>query len=589
MHSFRKKVFLSYVLLLFLFLTLMVPCVTNSVQQIVLRSMNDCADELVKDLCNAESDEDLVQMLQDRKRHLFYRVGILDAERRLLYDSHTRRLVGTPSFPLQFVTHPEIEEAIRFGSGHSEEYSHLLGQKLVYVAKQFDFHGKPYILRIAFPFQYIQELRDGFTLGFLLFGAMVLILFSALAAIVLNHFSSPIRKITAAIRNYKEGNLATLPEIQLKASPQDEFSHLANTLNSLSLRVKREIELVTYERNEREAILESLEEGVIALDRELNISYINQTALQFLQLNYPVIGMIAPERCLQIARRCQQEHQLLSDDAELRGGPNKVFLSLSAIPRPNGGVLLVVHDKSVQYRMLEMRKAFIANASHELKTPITIIRGYAETFHDNLDLPSTTIQEITSKIVENCKRMTTIIKNLLTIADIENLPSFRVCPHSLPDIVQTCVSTISPLWPDASFEIQHDSNKKYMIEIDRSLLEIAINNLVDNGLKYSPRSPKIEIILGETEEHISLQVRDNGMGIPENELSRIFQRFYRVDKARSIQLGGSGLGLSIVETIVEKHLGTISVESCLDQGSTFTIKLPKELQKKLTLLENHNQ
>ena len=551
--------------------------------------MNDCADELIADLVIAKTDEELVQTLTDRKRHLFYRIGILDGERRLLYDSHTRRLLGTPFFPLQFITHPEIEDALQYGSGHSEEYSHLFGQKLVYAAKRFDFHGKPYILRIAFPFQYIQDLRDGFTLGFLFFGSIVLILFSALAAIVLNHFSSPIRKITASIRNYKEGNLATLPEIHLKASPQDEFSHLANTLNSLSLRVKREIELVTHERNEREAILESLDEGVITLDTELVISYINKTALTLLELDHPVIGKTVSEKFLLLARKSQQEHLLRTDEIEIKRGLDKLYLSVVAIPRLGGGVLLVLHDKSVQYRMLEMRKAFIANASHELKTPITIIRGFAETFHDNLDLPKETIQEVTSRIVENCKRMTTIIKNLLTLADIENLPSFRVSSHDLFDLVQTCISSVSPLWPQANIAIAQAKNKAITLEVDRSLLEIAINNLLDNGLKYSLGSPKIEIILDETDSAISMKVRDHGIGIPETELPNIFQRFYRVNKAHSIKLGGSGLGLSIVETIVEKHLGTIVVESKLDEGTTFTILLPKDLQKRLAEIEEHNR
>jgi two-component system, OmpR family, phosphate regulon sensor histidine kinase PhoR len=487
------------------------------------------------------------------------------------------------------VTHPEIEDALQYGSGHSEEYSHLFGQKLVYAAKRFDFHGKPYILRIAFPFQYIQDLRDGFTLGFLFFGSIVLILFSALAAIVLNHFSSPIRKITASIRNYREGNLSTLPEIHLKASPQDEFAHLANTLNSLSLRVRREIELVTHERNEREAILASLDEGVITLDAELTISYINKTAQGLLELDYPVIGKAIPEKYLSLARKCQREHLLSTDEIEIKKGPDKLYLSVVAIPRQGGGVLLVLHDKSVQYRMLEMRKAFIANASHELKTPITIIRGFAETFHDNLDLPKETILEVTSRIVENCKRMTTIIKNLLTLADIENLPSFRIAPHNLVDVVQTCISSVSPLWPQANIVIAQAEEKAIHIDVDRSLIEIAINNLLDNGLKYSLGAPKVEIILEETDSAVSMKVQDHGIGIPESELSHIFQRFYRVNKAQSIQLGGSGLGLSIVETIVEKHHGTILVESKLDVGTTFTILLPKDLQKRLAEIEEHSR
>ena len=585
MRSFRKKVFVSYVLLIVLFLGLMIPAVTNSVQHIVLHSMNDCADELIKDLILAQTDEELVETLKNQKRHLFYRVGILDGERRLLYDSHTRRLLGTPFFPLQFVTHPEIEDALLYGSGHSEEFSYLFGQKLVYVAKRFDFHGKPYILRIAFPFQYIQDLRNGFTLGFLFFGTIVLILFSALAAMVINHFSSPIRTITAAIKNYKEGNLTSLPEIHLKASSRDEFSHLAHTINSLSLQVKREIESVTCERNEKEAILESLTEGVIALDSDLSISYANTKASYLIDLGYPLRGKTLSENYMKIVRQCFMQKKLCSDEIEIKKASEKLFIHVVATPRIGGGVLLVLHDKSVHYRLLEMRKAFIANASHELKTPITIIRGFAETLQDNIDLPGKTVAEITTKIVNNCSRMTTIIKNLLTLADIENLPSFRLSPIQLPQLVQECVSTIQPAYPLACIHIVNNTKHACPIQVDKSLIEIAVNNLLDNAAKYSKGNPEITVTIEESDSHAILHVLDNGIGIPESELPCIFQRFYRVNKANSIKLGGSGLGLSIVETIIHKHLGEIRATSNLGIGTTFTISIPKDLEQQLLLQE----
>ena len=590
MRSFRKKVFLSYVILLLVFLGLMFPSVTNSVQQIVFRSMNDCADELIHELVIAKNDEELVQVLQDHKSQLFYRVGILDNERRLLYDSHTKRLLGTPFFPLQFVTHPEIEEALQSGTGYSEEYSHLLGQKLVYVAKRFDFHGQPYVIRLAFPFQYIQDLRDGFTIGFLFFGSLVLILFSALASIVLNHFSSPIRAITGAIRDYKEGNLDTLPNISLKTSPHDEFTHLAKTLNSLSQRVRLEIESVTRERNEKEAILESLSEGVIAVDNQFLVSYANKTALTFLELDHHVIGKPLPDelnpKYQRLLEQCCQRKTLIVDEMEIRRANDRLYLNVVATPREyGGGALLVLHDKSIYHRMLEMRKAFIANASHELKTPITVIRGFAETFHDNTDLPKETIQEVTHRIVDNCRRMTSIIKNLLTLADIENLPSFRVLSHNVIEIIHGCVTTIQSIWTEAEITVIYDRQEMFDVEVDDSLIEMAITNLLDNAVKYSEGKPCIEVIVSKNESWVMVEVKDHGIGIPECDLENIFQRFYRVNKVHSTRLGGSGLGLSIVETIINKHLGKIEVRSSLGHGTTFTIFLPIKLADRLRALE----
>jgi len=590
MRSFRQKVFVSYIALLVLFLTLMFPFVTNSVQQIVFRSMSDCANGLIRELVVAEDEAGIVQILKKQKKFLFYRVGVLDDQYRLLYDSHTKRLLGAPFFPLKFVTHPELEDALRQGTGYSEEYSHLLGQKLVYVAKRFDFHGKPYIVRLAFPFHYIQDLRNGFTLGFLFFGSVVLILFSLLAVIVLNHFSSPIREIIRSIRNYREGNLDTLPHITLSTTPKDEFSHLANTVNSLSRRVRAEIESVSEERNEREAILESLAEGVVAVDKDFCLSYINSTAFKLLGLTRDSVGESVygkiPAKCLYLLDQCAKEKQLVTDEIELSEIGQKLHLNLVAIPRTAaGGALLVLHDCSVQHRMLEMRKAFIANASHELKTPITVIRGFAETVHDNPDLPQEKVQEVTSRIVGNCERMTTIIKNLLTLADVENLPSFRVHKHSLVDLVHVCAQAVQTVWKKATINISHEVDDVYDAYVDATLMEIAVTNLIENAAKYSELPAKIDISLTRLPEWVVLEVRDHGIGIPEDDLEHIFQRFYRVNKAHTTKVGGSGLGLSIVETIVQKHFGRIEVKSTLGQGTTFIVYLPVSLKNQLKCQE----
>lgn len=554
--------------------------------------MNDCADGLIAELSVAKNDEELVQILKEQRSRQFYRVGVLDSQRRLLYDSHTKRLQGTPFFPLQFVAHPEVEEALQNGIGYAEDYSHLLEQKLVYLARRFDCHGQPYVIRLAFPYQYIQDLRDGFTVGFLFFGSLVLILFSAIASIVLNHFSSPIRAITGAIRNYKEGNLDTLPHVRLKIAAHDEFSHLANTLNSLSHRVRLEIESVTRERNERDAVLESLSEGVVAVDHQFHISYANRKALFFLGLGSEVVGKPLPveldPKYQRMLEQCSQCKALVVDEVEIRRPNDRLYLNVVATPRDfGGGALLVLHDTSVQHRMFEMRKAFVANASHELKTPITVIRGFAETLHDNEDLPRKTVQEVTGRIVDNCRRMTSIIKNLLTLADIENLPSFRVSPHNMVDLVRNCSITVRSLRPEAAISIQHDEDESYEVGIDGSLIEMALTNLLDNSAKYSEGPPQIDVRLTRKNIWLQIEVRDRGIGIPEADLEHIFQRFYRVNKAHSTKLGGSGLGLSIVETIVNKHLGKIEVQSTLGKGSSFTIFLPTNLAERLSANERH--
>jgi len=588
MHSFRQKVFVSYIVLLVLFLAVMFPFVTNAVQQIVFASMTDCAHDITKELEEAQDASELVQMLKNRRRHIFYRVAILDAQRRVLYDSH-KRISTTPFFPLQFVTHPEIEDALEHGTGYSEEYSHLLGQKLIYVAKKFSSHEQSYVIRIAFPFQYIQELRDGFTLGFLLFGFLILILFSALAVVVLNHFSSPIREIIKAVRGYREGDLSTLPHITLKTAPKDEFTYLANTLNSLSQRVRAEIEQVRNERNEKEVILESLADAVIAVDADFRVSYVNPTALYLLDLDSEIVGKplraTLPPDCEALLEECCHQQILMSKELEIRREGVHLYLNIVATPRSfGGGAILVVHDRSAQHQMLEMRKAFIANASHELKTPITIIRGFAETIHDNPALDKKTLQEVTQRIVGNCKRMTSIIKNLLTLADIENLPSFRVSSHDIFAFVRESITRVQEAWPEAQVTLS-PSQGPVAVDMDSTLMEIAFFNVLENAAKYSQGAAQIDVRISSDEQQVYVEIEDHGPGIPEKDLKHIFQRFYRVDRAHSSRMGGSGLGLSIVETIISKHFGKISVRSTLGKGTAFTISLPRNLSERLQSLE----
>jgi signal transduction histidine kinase len=221
-----------------------------------------------------------------------------------------------------------------------------------------------------------------------------------------------------------------------------------------------------------------------------------------------------------------------------------------------------------------MRKDFIANASHELKTPITIIRGFAETLHDNPALPVETTQGITETIVNNCERMAALIKDLLQLADIENLPHSSLQDVYLVDSVQSCYDTLLSVYPDANMILEEEGVGNHKIIGAPDLIEMAIINLFTNAAKYCNGPSTMVVKIKEEQGKITLSFADNGIGIPAQDLDSIFYRFYTVDKAHSRKLGGTGLGLSIVKTIIEKHHGTISVESTVGVGTTFTIVFP---------------
>lgn len=578
MLSFRQKIFISYVVL-FIILTLATfPLVTQIVRTIAEKAMEDRANELIAKIQSAPNNAALVRRLKDQKSLIFFRVTIVSDEGKILYDSHTKQLLG-PRFSQEYIIdHPEIIEAFNKGKGYSEDYSELLQQKFSYFAKTFEFHGKNYAIRMAFPYEYFSDLTDDFEIAFLVVTTMMLLLFSILTWFIINHLTSPIQQIIHAVAPYQEGKQTTIPEIKLSStSSRDSFSKLAMTLNSMSNKIQKHIDSLTLERNEKEAILESLVEGVIAVDNEMTVTYANSMAQKFIgrDLTGQNFSLAQQPQSYALLNSCQLEKLPLTDNITLIKENTKIYLDIVAAPKGNSsGAILVMQDQSPHYKLLEMRKDFIANASHELKTPITIIRGFAEMLHDNPELPLTTKEEMTQKIVNNCQRMTRLIRDLLTLSDTENIPLSQLEECPLLPIIEQCSNRVYDVFPDAKIQIQELTDEEMIATVDPSLMELAFMNLLENAAKYSTPPAEITVTMQKESDKIKITISDKGMGIPKHDLEHIFERFYTVDKAHSQKMGGSGLGLSIVQNIIHKHFGQISLESEVGKGTTFTIILP---------------
>lgn len=583
MFSFSQRIFISYVVVFLLFITLMYPFTDQIVHRITNKAMEDRADDLIEKIQTAPNNDSIIKLLKDLKATVFFRMSVITDERKVLYDSRIKRLIG-PRFSQEYVVnHPEVMDAFKYGIGYNEDYSDLLAQKFAYMAKGFDFHGKTYILRIAFPYNYVTELTKDLKFSFIVVAVIVLLLFSLLTWFITNYMTKPIQQIINAIKPYQDGHEKDLPEILLKAtSSSDEFQKLAETLNSLSVKIRNHIAVITQERNVIETVLESLLEGVIAVNDETKVVYANSMALNFLGIERS--DLIGKEfdasiqaKCHELLIACQLNKKILKETLQLKKDGKRIYLDIVASPKKGKqGAILVLQDQTSHHKLLEMRKDFIANASHELKTPLTIVRGFAEALHDNPDLPASMKEDMTLKIVKNCKRMNHIILDLLTLSDVENIPESRMQSTELLDILTKCKKTVKEVYPTATIEIENASNENMEMVGDPYLLELSFNNLIENAAKYSKEAPRIRINLQKNNSFIKITITDNGIGIPKEDLEHIFERFYTVNKAHSRKLGGSGLGLSIVETIIHKHFGKISVTSDLDKGTTFTIELPIE-------------
>lgn len=580
--SLRKKILISYIVIVIAFIAVMYPLASFMVQHIVRNSLRERSSEIIEKIKDEPNDYALIQKLKDQRYLVFFRVSLITDERVLLYDSYTRRLLG-PQFNQNLARHPEVEQAFKEGVGFYEGTSTLLKQKFLYTAETFDFHGKTYVLRTAFPYIFVSELTRDVEIGLIGLSIAALLLFSLMTWYIVNRLTHPIHQIIQSVRPFQEGRIPTLPDIKIDKNAYDDVRMLANVLNLLSTKIQSHIDTITQERNETLAVLESLVEGVIAINHQQTITYANGMALSLLgftreEIVGQPITIISQHDCLNLIRECQQLQQMLTNTAQIKRDGSKIFLDIVAIPKENNsGAVLVMEDKSAHYKLLEMRKDFIANASHELKTPITIIRGFAETLHDHPDIAKETYVMITEKILHNCKRMSTLVKDLLVLTDIENIPHSRLIECDLYEIVLSCKQMIQDLHPNANIVFNKSVNGDFLFTADPSLIELAVINLLENAAKYSKPPAQITITIDDLGDKIKLVIADRGIGIPKADLEHIFQRFYTVNKAHSRKLGGSGLGLSIVETIVQKHHGKISVESEIDYGTSFTLVFPKHI------------
>lgn len=587
--KFRAKIFVSQLILFIVLIVVPLPFMQRIVFEIVRKSLVEEAQDLIGLINTATSEKNMIEKISQEEAFVFFRVSIFNEQGKRIYDN---KLASHPEIEQPSNPAEEIKDALRTGFGYQERLSKTFGVRFAYIAVAYTANNQKYVIRTAYPYAPIEEMMHNFVIGFLFLGTMLLLFFMLITWLIFSRFSRPIEKIVHAVKAAGEGKNQELPHIILDKTvgENDELRHLAETLNSLSEKVKSQMQGMLEERDEKEAILESLGEGVMAVDALMNIQYINYIGAKMLGLPRKqiqgkqlaeLISRIKPallESCLRLLQTCQEKGELASDALSMTNG-RKVHLNLIAAPKANRkGAIIVLQDDTDHYRILEMGKDFVANASHELRTPITIIRGFAETLQDIPEITSEMLQDIIEKILRNCQRMDNLVKNLLTLADIENrsLSNLRVC--NLVDLVEQCRQSLFVIHPEAIIEVTTDREEIPLFVVP-DLIELAISNLLENSIKYSKPPAKIRVEISVIEDKAKIVIVDKGMGIPAADLEHIFSRFYTVNKAHSRKLGGAGLGLSIVKTVIDKHEGSITATSQLGIGTTFTIILPLHLSE----------
>jgi two-component system, OmpR family, phosphate regulon sensor histidine kinase PhoR len=477
---------------------------------------------------------------------------------------------------------PEIEEAHLAGIGTATRYSTTLQKNMMYVAlRTTDVKGIEFV-RVAVPITEIQaqaaQLRN-LVLGVAGGTALVALL---LAWWLTRRLALPLQELASGADQIAAGHYGQKVYVDRK----DELGQLGATFNHMSTQLADQFAQLDEDRQQLRAVLSSMVEGVIAIDSEQSILFANERAGAMLEFAtnsaagrklWEVVRQYSVQEMVRAAMHTDngEAHRLEFTDA----AGKTLMLHIAQLPgEPMRGAVLVFHDNTELRRLEHLRQDFVANVSHELKTPLSVITVCAETLleggMDDLEHRGRFLE----RIHEQAHRLHTLILDLLSLARIESGDQhWTFQALSVADLAEACVERHQTRTQakKQSLLLEPPSNgPKLQAWADEEALAEILDNLVDNAVKYTPEGGTIHLRWWSEGDQCIIEVKDTGIGIPEHDLPRVFERFYRVDKARSREVGGTGLGLSIVKHLVQAMQGTIRATSELGRGSTFTIRLP---------------
>jgi len=508
---------------------------------------------------------------------LGFRVTLIDSAGRVLGDSEVPpgRLVAVENH----AGRAEVAAALRGRAGRSLRHSHTIGVDLVYVAVPGRPGGPVAVVRLAEPLVMLRSLDASLLRLSLAAAALALLLSVPLVLWAAGRQAGRVRGLESVARRMGAGD----PGARALERPADELGRLGRALNEMAAEGRARLAALEAERDERELILAHLSDGVALVDAAARVVRMNRGFAQAVgaplpaEPGTPLADVVRSADLDDLVHAARAGGSTVEADLRLWSpGPSLVHATATALGGPDGTVLLVLHDLSEAERLQRVRQDFVANVSHELRTPLTSLRGYAETLLegglDDLENRERFVRVIRDQAV----RLEAIAEDLLTLADLERPGArLRLERFDLREAIARQIAAVRPRAAKAGLELAAEPGEALPVEADRRLVEQLLANLLDNAVKYTERG-SVRVRAGTAGERAWCEVEDTGSGIPEADQARVFERFYRVDKARSREQGGTGLGLAIVKHIAALHGGEVSLRSAPGAGSTFRFELPRE-------------
>ena len=465
-------------------------------------------------------------------------------------------------------------------------HSETLRQDFLYVALPLLRDDKPWaVVRVSMPATEVDEVLGAFQRRIVSGSLLAAVVIVAISWWIARRISRPLEAMTRGAERFGKGELG----YRLPVGGSREIAALAETLNSMAVRLHEQIQTNVVQRMELEAVLFSMEEGVLTLDNQGTILNLNQAAGQMFQLDAtkargrPIHEVLRKadvldfvESVLSNALPLQKDIAIYDKDGDFLTAYGNVLRNMK---EQRIGVLVVFRDVTELRRLENVRRDFVANASHELRSPVTSIKGFVETLlKGGLD-DRDNARRFLQIILDQANRLGAIISDILSLACVEKDSadqSVVLQRGPIREVLDAAAGMCGRQADEKSIRLAVACDPDLTAQLNPSLLEQAVVNLIDNAVKYSPAGASVEVIATKENGNVVIQVIDHGCGIEIRHLSRLFERFYRADPGRSRQLGGTGLGLAIAKHIAMAHGGSISVRSKVGEGSTFIIRLPDD-------------
>ncbi len=556
--------------------TVLINSVSSFYRNNFMSQMNEALGEALVSLEDKAAGEDAVAQMQQVLESYRGMMGVNSYRNYYILDEHGGYLEGSnPSLGktlektrnLLTAMAGEVGQAVSPASD-SMDYALPVGEYIVYVRDSMD------------------EVR---ALTWEILSIIIQTMFvGLLIAILLSYFlaktiTNPIENLTQGARRIAGGDFS----YKLRVQSDDEIGTLTTTFNDMAKVLKGTLEEIDKERNKLRTLFLYLTDGVAAFDQNGLLLHINRAAQELLGARCEE-GCSSFDDMFGFARLPVPfgellrlpSHQNLVQDAVVGERILKMHFAAFHMDASednfSAGVIAVIHDVTEQQRLENSRREFIADVSHELRTPLTNVKSYTETVLENEDLPRASVRRFLGVVLSETDRMIRIVKDLLVLSRLENRKmEWKRAPFSVPELLERVYEAMRIEAQRSGHHMTLDADGPEGEVIgDRERIEQVMVNVVSNAVKYTRENGEIRIRAFQEGSWVRITVSDNGVGIPKEDLPRIFERFYRVDKARSREMGGTGLGLAIAKEIVEAHGGRIEIQSELEKGTTVTVLLP---------------